>query len=284
VRTAQRLAARQRGVTIVGALALTVTAATGLLAQRSTPPRGWQFRYTIGTDTPDGASRGQEIVFDVTVWRAQARVAVRGGPLRMLVGDSGYVLVTSADTMVTAVNPTRREVLRLGSGGLAPSGPMGMAVAISDVVVRTQRRGAGARIAGFATERVESQQAYTMTVTAGSMRRSLRTDLRMAVEQSAAVLRLASGFGAFRDRVLTTLQPAAVARDTLRQHLRVFETAFPLSMHTTGSIVSGADTSMIATRGRLSDFRRIDVDTATFVPPAGFRVTEMRRLLQPRPR
>jgi hypothetical protein len=233
---------------------------------------------------PGRTEPAQEIAFDVTVWRSRARVVVHGGPLSGLVGDSGYVLVSTEDTMVTAVNPVRREVLLLGRGGMAPGAQFGMNVVVSDVSVTTRRVAAGEPIAGFRTQQVQSEQAFTTTLTAGTMRRVLRTTQKVSVQQSAEVLRLAPGFRAFRDQVLVMLDANAAARAELRSQLRELDTGFPLAITATGNIVVGADTSVIASRGRISALRAVALDTMAFVIPPTFRVTELRRLMQPRSR
>jgi hypothetical protein len=54
----------------------------------------------------------------------------------------------------------------------------------------------------------------------------------------------------------------------------------PVRITTTALTVSGSDTLQMVTRSEMTALRRAPVDTTTFFLPAGYRVTEMSRLLQ----
>jgi hypothetical protein len=253
-------------------------------AQSAPVANGWRFQYVLSNPAPGGTAARSDVVLDVAIWKDRVRVDVRGGPLKALAGDSGYVLLSAADTLLSVVNPSRREVLILGSAGLAAAAPIAMQMTVSGVTVTTRRVGAGARIAGFATEKVESAQAYSVQIANGSMSRTIKTVRQVTLQRSDAIARLSPGFLAFAEQFLQAFDQPGPVRTALRPRTLELRRGFPVTSQTVGYAIVGSDSARVDASGRLQQFRAERVDSAMFFPPTAYRVTEMSRLLQQRPR
>ena len=259
-----------------------------LAAQATAPvsPTGWSFSYDIRrTDTVPSGTPAGDLAFDVTVWRGRALVVVRSGPMRAMTGDQGSILVLSGDSVLTIINPQRREVLKL-SAGQSASGPMaGMpspALTVSDARRVVTPSGAGPQTEGYATQRVRVEEAYTMSVSTPGGPRSVRTTNVIDLLVSPAVLRLDPGFRAFADHFISMLgQPPAV-RARMAATSRARPAGFPVRSASTIRIESDGQQGTSTVAGTMRSLRRIVVDTSRFVVPASYRVTEMSRLLQQR--
>lgn len=230
---------------------------------------------------------GGEQVLDVAVWNGMARISVRSGALRSLAGDGGLMLLRAADSTLVVINPTRREVLtgRMGDVGALMGGPGAAApIDVSDVRSATRDLGRGAPLLGYATRRAELTQRYTLRLTAPGITRELRTEQTVTLDVSRDVGRLDPGFGVFAEQFARSLGLPEPVRRQLRAAERSLPAGFPVRSTTKGMTVSGTDTLRTTTRAELTDLRREAVDTASFVIPPGYRVTEMSRLLGPRRR
>ena len=254
--------------------------------------QGWTFTYTAGISAGGRAQPGADITLDVAVWRGIARITPRGGALRGMTGEGGTILLRSADSVISIVNPSRRDELRVtmaefGSammGGGPGSGVGGASVPMNVTAVRSSvtPRGAGAPIGTFTTQHVEVDGAYTITVTTPAGSRSLQVTQRQSLDVSRDVERLDPGFRAFADQFIRGFGVPAEVRRKLRQAERGVPAGFPVRSVTRGMTVAGTDSVRTERTATISAPMRAAVDTATFVVPAGFRVTEMSRLLQQR--
>lgn len=270
-------------------LTAAVAAAATLPAQvaASNAATAWRFTYAVTrsptTPAPGAApAAATDLAFDVTVWKGRARVVVRSGPLRAMTGDQGAVLVRDGDSVLTVINPVRKEILLINAGDLGGMPGAGPQLDVSDVRSAVIRRGAGPRLLGFATQRVVVTEAYTLTAKTPAGARTVRTTQESDVLVSASLARLDAGFRAFTEH-FTRLsgQPPFV-----RQRLRALQGSMPpgVPVQSVGSVTIESDAQQMRAevRSTLTDLRRESVDTMAFVVPAGFRVTDMNRLLQRR--
>ena len=266
---------------------LAIGCTSQLHAQSSARARAWSFTYTVTGSILGAAKDTAELVFDVAIWRGVARVAVRRGPLRALTGERGLVLVRSADSTVVVLNPAKQEALVAQSGDLAGlfAGPMGsVQLDVTDAASVSAVRGAGPRLLGYATRHVDLTQRYALHVANGSVARSLRTGQVLQLDLSRDVARLDPGFRAFNDYFARSLGVPGAVRRALRTLERSVPVGFPLQILTTSHTVAGTDTLRADSRSVVTMLRADVVDTATFTIPPGYRITDMSRLLQSRPR
>ena len=268
-------------------LLLGVSITSALPAQRVPRDRAWLFTWTVTGAVAGTARDTGESVVDVAIWRGVARLTVRRGALRALTGERGVLLLLASDSTITLVNPVRQEALVAQStefnsllGGAIGS----MQFDVSDVASRTTARGAGPRLLGFATRRVELAQHYSLQVGTGTVRRSLRTEQLHQLDVSRDVATLDPGFRAFSEHFARSLGVPAVVRSSLRALERDVPAGFLMQSHTTSITVVGSDTLRTETRSAVSTFRTDAVDTTTFAVPRGYRITEMSRLLHSRTR
>ncbi len=260
----------------------------GALAQApAANVQAWHFAYRIAPTVGGQPMAGGEQVMDVAVWRGMARISVRSGALRSLVGEGGTMLLRAADSTLVVINTSRREVLtgRMGDLGALMGGPGAMApLDVSDVRSTTRDLGRGARLLGYTTRRALLTQRYTLRLTAPGVTRELRSEQVITLELSRDVGRLDPGFGAFAEQFARSLGLPEPVRRQLRAAERSLPDGFPLRSTTVGTTVSGMDTVHTVTAAELTDLRRAAADTASFVIPSTYRVTEMSRLLGARRR
>jgi len=249
-------------------------------------PHGWSFTYTAGVTTAGPAQPGADLALDVVVWRGMARITARSGAMRGMTGEGGMILLRAADSVMSIVNPSRRDELRVTmaefGGMMGGMGGAALPLEVTDVSASVRVRGVGQPLAGFMTRTVEVDNRYTLTILAPGGRRSVRMTERQVVDVSRDVERLDPGFRAFANEFIRGLGLPAEARRKLRQAERGMPAGFPVRSATDATTVSGADTVRTQRTAAISALRREAVDTMTFVVPAGFRVTEMSRLLQQR--
>ena len=223
------------------------------------------------------------MVFDVAIWRGAARVTVRSGPLRAMTGETGAILLRDADSVLTIVNPARREALvaTLGELSAMMSGTGALQLLVADVSSAMRSGGAGAPLDRYSTRRVQLDQRYTMRISAQQMQRELRVAEETTLDLSTVVSALDPGFRAFADQFLRSLGKPAVVRAALRAREAPLPNGVPLRSRIMSVTVAGTDTVRTETVGAMSALRRASVDTTTFAAPADYRRTEARRLLQP---
>lgn len=273
---------------LVGALSSVTAALSTAAAQSPAPGRaiGWAFSYTVSTTVPGRQVQRTEMAYDVLVWHGAARISVRSGPLKRLAGDSGVILVRATDSVLSVINPIRREVLQAAVGDLSTlvaGGPtVGMQLDVSDITSRTRSRGRGEPLGGYATQRHQLDQRYTLMVTANTVQRRIRDEQQLTIDASVQIDQLDAGFRAFTEQFARSLgQPAAVRRALLAAS-RVLVRGFPVRTITQAVTIAGSDTLRSETRAGISALRQTPVDTAAFRLPADYRVTDMSRLLRPR--
>lgn len=247
--------------------------------------QAWAFTYTVGTTSEGQDVQGAAMVCDVRIWKGIAQVVVRSGPMRAITGERGVLLVSASDSALTIVDPQRREVLRAGSGDLAAlmsPGQGGVRFDVSEVRSASRARGRGVSLDRYATQRMELDQRYTLQVTAGTMRRTLRNEQVITVDVSQAIERLDPGFRAFAERFAAALGQPREVRAALRAREGRVLRGVPVRTVTAALTISGSDTLRSETTAVLSALRREAVDTTTFRVPADYRVTDVNRLLRPR--
>lgn len=273
---------------VFGALLLAAFVGTPLSAQKSAPrDRAWLFTYTLNAAIAGSARDTGGVVLEVAIWRGIARIEVRSGPLRSLTGDRGTLLLRGADSTITVLNPTKHDALagRAQDLGLLLGGAMGaMQAEVSDAVSVTHLRGAGPTLLGYATRRVEFEQQYDIRIGSATARRSVRSEQTMQLDVSRVIARLDPGFVAFNEYFARSLGVPGAVRQALRAAEGDLAAGFPLQSVTTTVAVSGVDTLHTQSHSAVSAFRTEAVDTNTFRVPADYRITDMSRLLQSRPR
>ena len=285
-----RLASRVGRSTLTTTATLTLlTAPVASSAHAQSPPRdrAWLFTYAVNGSVVGNPKDTGSLVFDVAIWRGVARIAARGGAWRALTGERGTVLVRDADSTVVALNPVRREALVAPAtelsgllGGMTGSVQMD----VTDASSVTTARGAGPRLSGFSTRRVDLTQRYTVQVGNGTVKRSLRSDQLLELTLSRDVDRLDPGFRAFSEYFARSLAMPASVRRALRALERDVPVGFPLQSHSTSHTAVGSDTLRAETRSIVLMFRTEVIDTTTFEVPPSYRITEMSRLMQTRTR
>ncbi len=248
--------------------------------------QAWLFTYSV-TPSADGKPLpGGDVLLEVAIWAGSARITVRQGALKAMTGENGTILIRTDDSTMAIVNPVTREVLKVATGefGALMSGPIGaVPLEVSDVTSVTHDRGLDVRRLGYSTRRVELTQGYTLRLNAPVAQRSLRTDQQLQLSVSRDIGRLDAGFRAFAEQFGRSLALPASVRRKLRESERAVPAGFPVRSVTKAVTVSGSDTLRTTTRAEMTALRRERVDTSTFAIPAGFRITEMSRLMQ-RPR
>jgi hypothetical protein len=271
---------------LLGTLASDRLTAQPSVATAGPAARGWTFTYTVALSAAGRSSENGGLTLDVAVWRGTARITVRDGALRSLTGDRGTILVRSRDSTIAVLDPTRRDALVARAndvGALLTGGQAGaLPIDVSEVSSVTQRRGAGPRTLGFTTRHVEIEQRYTMHLSSPTVKRTLRTEQTVELDVSRDVAKLDAGFQAFMELFAHALDSPAAVRASLRAVERGVPSGVPLRRSTTALTIVGADTLRTTRRAEVTAINRATVDTTTFVVPAGFRVTEMGRLLQRR--
>jgi hypothetical protein len=279
------LRARRLGVL----LSATAMSAALAFAQPAAAPRSnasaWRFAYEVRPTAAGKPIAGGEMRFDVAIWNGVARITVQQGPLRAFTGDTGTILLRAADSTLSIINPARREVLRASVSELSAlmGGPAGAAeFSVTDVASATRVLGEGPRAFGRRTRRAELTQRYTLSVRTATMQRQLRTEQQLVLDISREIGRLDPAFRAFAEQFARTLSVPGPVRQRLRAAERGLPDGFPVAVTTTAVTVSGSDTLRTVTQAQAGQLRREGVDTLTFQVPAGYRVTEMSRLLQRR--
>ncbi len=248
-------------------------------------PQAWAFTWSITPTANERPVNGGAVILDVAIWRGSVRISVREGPMRLLTGDGGTLLLKATDSTLAVVKPARREVLTASASDLGAlmGGPgNGIPLGISDVSSVTRIRGDGARAFGYRTRRVELAQRYTLTVSTPTMRRTIQTQQTHDIDISRDIARLDPGFGIFADHFARSLGLPGAVRARLRAVERSVPDGVPVRATIAAVTVSGSDTLRTATRVEMTALRREAVDTTTFVIPVGYRITEMSRLQQQR--
>ena len=248
--------------------------------------QAWHFVYTVRPTAAGKPIAAGEMVLDVAIWKGIARITVGHSPLRSVTGDSGVMLLRANDSTLAIVNPVRREVLRASVSELSAQmgGPTASPqLTVSDVRSTTRLLGDGPRTMGRATRRAELTQRYTLSIRTATIQRQLRTEQQVVLDISREIARLDPAFRAFAMQFARTLGVPGPARKQLRALERGLPDGFPVRASTSAVTVSGSDTILTTTLAEASALRRGGVDTLTFLVPAGYRVTEMSRLLQRRP-
>ncbi len=281
-----RTARLRTAATLLHLLAVQLLIARVASAQRA-PARtaGWAFEYASTTSSQGQMVPALDLALDVVVWRGVARVTVRRGGLRTMTGTDGVILIRANDSVLTVVNPQRREALRVAPGDLGGTmggGASGMQVQVSVIANTTRDIGAGTVSNGYPTKRIEQERTYTVEIGTPTLRRKVWTRQRIVTLLSNSVLKLDAGFVAFATQFLRPLgQPAAVYR-ALNPNARTAPQGFPLFVGTTMAVVTGGDSIETQTAAIVTRLRAQQVDTTSFLIPTGYRVTEMSRLLQQR--
>ena len=280
--TAHRCAALVTPLTLL----LTGVCATPIAAsaQRALPaPTAWRFTWTIASTADGKAVNAGAMVLDVAVWKGTVRITVREGPLRAVTGEDGTILLRAADSTLAVIKPARREALSAAASDLGAmlGGPgAGFPLEVSDASSTTRVLGGGARAFGHATRRVELTQRYTIEISTPTVRRSLRTKQVHDIEISREIGRLDPGFRVFAEQFARALGLPHAVRTRLRALERSMPEGMPVRTTTTAVTVADTDTLRTTMRAEMALLRQERVDTTTFVIPAGFRVTDMSRLLQ----
>ena len=273
---------------VVGVLLASAHAAAQTVPVARPAPRtqAWLFSYATSVSATGRTGPGPSLTFDVAVWNGVARVTVRGTDFTALTGVRGALLVRAGDSLLLAVNPDKREVLRLPPGQLGNliGGAVfgGMQLDVSEVSSTLRRGGAGPRIEGHASQHVTLEQRYTMTIGMNTVRRVIRSRQRVELDVSTSLSRLDRGFDAFARQVVRNVGTPAAVRAWLLPLERGLPRGFPLRSVTTAVAISGSDTVETKSESTISGLRREAVDTTMFRVPPDFRVTELSRLLQPR--
>jgi hypothetical protein len=257
-----------------------------VVARTSAPTDAWLFSYATVVRADGRSVGGGDVTLDVAVRNGMVRVMFRGGAMSSLTGARGVLLLRAGDTLMTAVNHEKREVLVMPAGQLGNViGGMqaaGLPLDVSGVSSTVRRGGAGLRFAGHTSQRVLLEQQFTITVGPATMRRAMRTTQHLDVDVSASLSRLDPGFEAFAEQVVRSSGVPAAVGVQLRASQRGLPAGFPVRSVTAGRTVVGADTLLSSSESRISALRRDTVDTMSFIPPRDYRVTELSRLLQPR--
>lgn len=223
------------------------------------------------------------MVLDVAIWKGMVQITARDGPLRAVTGNDGSILLRAADSSLAVIKPLRREALSAAASDLGAmlGGPgAGFPLEVSDASSRTRVRGGGARAFGYATRRVELTQRYTLQIITPTARRSLRTEQIHDIEVSREIARLDPGFRAFAEQFARSLGLPSAVRARLRSLERSMPEGVPVRTTTTALTIADTDTLRTTVRAEMTSLRQERVDTTTFVIPAGYRVTDMSRLLQ----
>ncbi|MDZ7629887.1 MAG: hypothetical protein U5K74_00665 [Gemmatimonadaceae bacterium] len=270
------------------ALLLVLTLATvghRRAAGQTAPERntGWRFTWTITPTAAGQPVRNGSQVLDVAVWNGVAQIVVREGALRRMTGEHGMMLLRASDSTLLVINADRREVLAgsLADLGALMAGPGSLApLEVTDVRSSTRDLGAGAPLLRYRTRRAQLTQRYRLRITAPGVKRELHTDQVVTIDVSRDISRLDAGFRVFADQFSRSLGLPEPVRRVLRAAERGVPSGFPVRSTTIGTTVAGTDTLRTSTRAEMTALRREPVDTTGFFAPAGFRVTEMRRLLQ----
>ncbi len=228
---------------------------------------------------------GGSLLLDVAIWQGTARITVRQGPLRALTGDAGVMLLRASDSTLLVVNPARREVLKAAAGDLGAlmGGPPGAApIEVADARSTTRTTGAGPRVFGYTTRHAVLTQQYTLQVNAPGVRRVVHTEQVHDLDISRDIARLDPAFRTFAAQFAGALGLPPLVRARLRALERAMPDGIPVLEMTTAITVSGSDTLRTTTRAEMTRLRREAIDTSSFVIPAGYRVTDMNRLMQRR--
>jgi len=282
---------RARFATVVGVVSLLLVSGRASAQPRpavKSAPReqAWLFSYTASVTGIGRPGAGTSVTFDVAVRNGVARVTAGGGAFATLSGARGALLVRAGDTLISAINPDKREVLVLAASQLGTllGGPVpdGLQFDVSEVSSTIRRGGAGPRIEGHASRHVTLEQRYTLTIGMNAMRRVIRTQQQVEVDVSSSLSRLDRGFDAFIGQVVSNSGTPASVLAVLRPLQRTMPSGFPRRSGTAAVVISGSDTLRTRSESAISRLRREVVDTMTFRIPHDFRVTELSRLLQPR--
>lgn len=271
-------------VVLAGWLA-TVTPVQAQQGATSSRAEGWVFTWSLSASAEGREMSAAQMLLDVAIWRGSVRISVRSGALRLMTGDDGSIVMRGTDSVLSVINPARREVLQgtaadIGAFGRGAGGSIPLVV--TDVGGSVQLVGAAPGLDGFAARRVDVSERYSLTFKAPTMQRTVRTEQAITLDVSRAVQRLDPGFRAFAERFAGAIGVPAAVRDALREVERRIPAGFPIRAVNVAATISADDTVRTVTRTTVTGLKRAVLDTTGFVIPAGYRVTEMRRLLQPR--
>ncbi len=250
--------------------------------------QGWSFTWTITSSLRGQTVPAGEVTFDVAVWNGIARITPRGGQAatRALLSSSGVILVSATDSLLTVLNDARREALVASPGELSAMGNAAgtMQLTVTDVASTLRRGGASEPMATYATTRVTVDERYTMAVRVQQMQRVVQVTEESTLDLSAALGARDRGFDAFYRLFVRALGKPEAVRVALQAKQPRLPRGVPVRTRVVTTTVTGADSGRVESEGRMSALQRVMVDTASFRVPAGYRITEVRRLLQPRGR
>jgi hypothetical protein len=259
-----------------------------MLVGQVVPPRanGWTFQYDMSTMTSTAQPvPAADLLFNVEIWRGNARITVKRGALQALTGPAGMILLRAGDSVLTIVQPERREVLLVNPGDLAAivgRAPNGPALDVTEVSSTLTDRGASRAVFGYSTRATELMQRFTVRISTPTIRREMVTQQKVNIVVSDAITRLDPGFKAFAMRFARGFGQPAVVRRALAPYEAHVPTGFPVMIGTLSRVVSGSETLETNTLVRTLGLKRAVIDTTQFAVPSTFRVTEMSRLLQSR--
>jgi hypothetical protein len=256
-----------------------------LLAQGA-PAQGWAFTWTVASTIRAQSAPGAGMTFDVVVWGGTARITPRAGQpaMRALLGDAGVILAHDGDSVLAVLNHAKRDALLATLGDLAAmgGGPGGLQLTVGAVSSTARPGGAAPPFDGLAVRRITLDQRYTMAVRVQEMQREVQVSDVTTLDLSAALDARGAGFRAFASEFLRALGKPREVRAALRAKEGRLPRGVPVRTRTVTVTVAGGDTLRTETTGTMSSLQRVPVDTMTFRVPAGYRVTEARRLLQSR--
>ncbi len=256
------------------------------LHAQGAPVQGWAFTWTITSTMRGQSAPGSGATFDVAVWNGVARITPRPGQpaMRALLGDAGVILAQDRDSLLTILNPAKRDALRATLGELAAmgGGPGGMQLTVSDVASVTRSAGAAPPLEGLSVRRIALDQRYTMTIRVQEMQRAVQISEITTLDLSAALDARGAGFRAFALQFLRALGKPREVRTALERKEGRLPRGVPVRTRTETVTIAGTDTLRTESSGSMSGLQRVTVDTTTFRIPTGYRVTEARRLLQMR--
>lgn len=283
--TAHRVVFGGRLAVVLAGWLATVAPIQAQQGATSSRAEGWVFTWSLSASADGREMSAAQMLLDVAVWRGSVRISVRSGALRLMTGDNGAIVMRAADSVLSVINPARREVLQgtaaeIGAFGRGAGGSIPLVV--SDVGGSVQLVGVAPELEGFAARRVDISERYSLTFRAPTMQRTVRTEQVITLDVSRAVDRLDPGFRAFAERFAGAIGVPGAVRDALRAVERRVPAGFPIRSVNVATTISADDTVRTVTRSVVTGLKRAVLDTTGFVVPAGYRVTEMRRLLQPR--
>lgn len=267
-------------------LALLLCATPRLAAQAA--PQGWAFTWTITSTLRGQPAPATALAFDVVVYQRTARITLRPGAnaMRAMLGEGSVILARDGDSVLTVLNPVKREALvaTLGEFATFGAGAGAVQLTVSDVSSTVRPQGAAPALDGLAARRVTLVQRYAMSAQMQQMQRMVRVSEETTLDLSVALESRGGGFRAFAQQVLRALGKPGAVQVALRASEARLPRGAPLRTSTVTLTMAGTDTVRAESVGIMSGLQRVPVDTTTMRVPEGYRVTEARRLLQPKGR